>query len=242
MMASTPTISDVHASLMTLINSVSFLNARLENMEKKLDGLEEIHKTVTTLKRDVSNIQAKQNDLDQEARAGVVRITGLTVNESEINQHGYEKAIMKKVYDKLLKPILNAAKASGDLESVPVLLNVLEQGYFAGKPFVDRQGRTLPPVINVRFCNRFVRNTVMRMKREHIPTPSAAEVAAGIARFAITEDLTPANAKKLREVRENEKVARAWSVDGKVRYTLKADPNIVKRFPSSFTPISDIIA
>lgn len=233
--------NDVNANLQLLLASVGAINDKLVNIDRRLETVEELQRSVTSLRVEVDKTQKKVNELDQDSRACLIRITGLSVSEAEMRQSGYERAIMKKTYERLLKPILNAAKTAGDLDSVPVLLNVLEQGYVAGKPVVDRQGRTLPPVINVRFTNRYIRNTVMRYKREHIPAPTAAEAASGVTRFTITEDLTQINARLLKEVRENDKVARAWSVDGRIRYTLKADMNTVKKYPSASIPVCEVI-
>ena len=99
---------------------------------------------------------------------------------------------------------------------------------------------SLPPTMCVRFINRYTRNTVMPMKKEHIPTPTAAEKAAGVQRYSITEDLTVTTAKKLKEIRDSGKVERAWTVDGRIRYTKLGDPNVVCKLPSSFMPLESI--
>ena len=69
---------------------------------------------------------------------------GLTITEAEL-EGGQEKAIMRKAYDKLIKPILTAAKTKGDIDSVPIMHNLLEQGRFVSKAIVARRGGPSPP-------------------------------------------------------------------------------------------------
>jgi hypothetical protein len=122
-----------------------------------------------------------------------------------------------------------------------MLLNVLQNGRFIGKGFVDQQGRTLPPAITVTFTNRYIRNVVMRLKKDNIPSPSDAERAAGTTRYSITEDLTIINAKKLKEYRDNPNVHRAWTVDGRIRLVLVASPEVVRRVSSPFLAATEMI-
>jgi hypothetical protein len=211
-------------------------------MEQKLLAAEAVSGRVDALEKDALAIRTTVNHVDQEARACVVRITGLTVSDADANQHGFEKAIIKKVYDRLVKPILNAAKTNGTIESVPTMLNVLEQGYVASRGGKDKAGKPLPPILAVRFTNRFLRNTVMRLRREHTPTPTDAEKAAGIVRYYINEDLTPDTMKKVRELRENSRVERVWTMDGRIRFTLVGDTNTIIRLPSPYMSLEEAIA
>jgi hypothetical protein len=50
-------------------------------------------------------------------------------------------------------------------------LNVLENRRFVGKSNLDQQGRSLSPLFTVTFINLYVRNMVMRLKKDHIPNP-----------------------------------------------------------------------
>jgi hypothetical protein len=236
-----PTISDVYQSLQVLITTVASLSSKIDTVEQKLAAVEAVTERVVALEKDAHAIRSTVNSVDQEARACVVRITGLTVSEADMNQHGFEKAIIKKVYDRLVKPILNAAKTNGTIESVPTMLNVLEQGYIASRGGKDKSGKTLPPILAVRFTNRFLRNTVMRLRREHMPTPTDAEKAAGIVRYYINEDLTPETMKKVRELRESDRVERVWTMDGRIRLTLVGDTNNIIRLPSPYVTLEEAI-
>ena len=232
--------NEIQSSLRQLIAAAAVTNNKLEAVERRLENLEELQRRISSISREVDSIKEKQNDIEQESKAYLVRINGLSVSDTEMEDLGYEKAIMKKAYDKVIKPILTAAKNNGVIDSVPVFLNVLEQGTLVSRGIKDKQGRTLPPTMCVRFINRYTRNTVMRMKKDYIPTPTAAEKAAGVQRYSITEDLTVTTAKKLKEIRDSGKVERAWTVDGRIRYTKLGDPNVVCKLPSSFMPLESI--
>ena len=233
-------IREIQNSLKQLIEAATATNSKLDAVEKRLENLEELQRGLKSVTIEVDNIRMKQNDIEQESKACLIRINGLSVVEADIKELGYEKAIMKKAYDKVIKPILTAAKNSGDIDSVPVLLNVLEQGMMVGKGVKDKQGRMLPPTICVRFINRYTRNTVVRLKKDHMPSPTAAEKAAGVQKYSITEDLTVVTAKKLKEIRDSGEVDKAWTIDGRIRYIRSGDPNVVCKLPSSFTPLEDI--
>jgi outer membrane murein-binding lipoprotein Lpp len=234
-MANTPALKDLSASIQQLITTVATLStnvttltAKVDVIEKKLDTIEALQGNVNNLRTEVDKMKIDVNAIEQDSKACLVRVSGLSVSDAEMQQHGYEKAIIKKVYDKLVKPILSAAKNNGDIDSVPTMLNVIEQGYIASRGAKDKQGRALPPILGVRFTNRYLRNTVMRLRRDHMPSPSDAEKTAGIQRYYISEDLTVDAARKVKELRENEKVDRVWTIDGRIRFTLKGDSAIIK--------------
>jgi hypothetical protein len=191
---------ELNASIQLLITSVSQIKTKLDSVDSRLDAIAAMQTQVNTLTKETEYLKKTINNLDQEARCNTVRIIGLAISEADIKQHGQDKAIMRKAYDKLIKPILAAAKVKGEIETIPVLLNVLEQGRFAGRGVMDQQGRSLPPICSASFTNRFLRNVVMRYKKDNIPSPTDAERAAGINRFAIVEDLTSVNAKRLKDI------------------------------------------
>jgi hypothetical protein len=236
-----PTIKDLHQSLQLLITSVTNLTAKVEAVEQKLVAMEQFQLKVNTLEKDVLNIKTTINNVDQDTRASVIRVSGLSVSDADMEQHGYEKAVIKRVYDRIVKPILNVAKNNGNIDSVPTMLNVLEQGYVASKSIIDKQGRTLPPVLAVRFTNRFLRNTVLRLRRENMPSPSDAEKAAGVSRYYINEDLTPDVARKVKELRGSGLVERVWTVDGKIRFVLISDKNTVVKLSSPYISLEEAL-
>jgi hypothetical protein len=239
---SAPTLKDLHQSMQQLINSVAGLSNKIDVIEQKLTTMEQLQKSVSDVTTEVSNIKETLNRVEQDSKACVIRVTGLSVSDADMNQHGFEKAIIKRVYDRVVKPILSVAKNNGDIDSVPTMLNVLEQGYIVTKGAKDKQGRPLPPVLAVRFTNRYLRNTVMRLRRDNMPTPSDAERAAGISRYYINEDLTTETARKVKELRSCELVERVWTIDGRIRFTKVGESNSVVKLTSPFIKLEDALS
>ena len=80
-----------------------------------------------------------------------------------------------------------------------------------------------------------------RAKKEALPFPTEEEKTAGLKRFMLAEDLTPASFNFLRELREDSRVERAWTVDGRIRYTRVGDKDsYVHKITSIFDPIDSI--
>ena len=96
---------------------------------------------------------------------------------------------------------------------------VLENGHKLGK------GKgSLPPPIIIRFTRREYRDLVIR-HRKYLPDPSTAEVAAGVEKLRVVEDLTHTNHHRLQELIRDPRVEKAWTIQGKFRIILKDDPN-----------------
>jgi hypothetical protein len=241
-MADKSTLAELQKSMQVLITSVAALTSKVEAIELKLDNMELVNRNVEQVTKEMVKVKETVNRVDQDSRACLVRISGLSVSDAEMKQYGFEKSIIKKTYDKIVKPILSIAKNNGDIESVPTMLNVLEQGYVASRGGTDKQGKAMPPVLAVRFTNRFLRNTVMRLRREHIPSPSDAERAAGVSRYYINEDLTPDTAHKVKELRSCELVERVWTIDGRIRFTKVGDPNHIIKISSPFVSLEEALS
>jgi hypothetical protein len=224
---SNPTLKDIQQSMQQLISYVSNQTVKVEAIEQKLAAVEQLQKNVNVISSEVSQMREKVNRIEQASRACVVRVAGLAVSDSDMQQHGFEKAIIKRVYDRIVKLILSVAKNNGVIDSVPTMLNVIKQGYVVSKESKDKLGRQQPPILAVRFTNRFLRNTVMRLRREHMPAPSDAERAAGVTRYYVNEDLTSDTAQ-VKELRSSDLVERVWTIDGRIRFTKPGDTTIIK--------------
>ena len=82
---------------------------------------------------------------------------------------------------------------------------------------------------------------VLRHKRRNLPSPTGAEKSRGTIKFAIAEDLTGPTYRKLRELQKREEVNRAWTIDGRFRFTLADDPLTIRRVKSVFLSVEDIL-
>ena len=81
--------------------------------------VKEMEVKVERLMKDMKNLKGAVNDREQYARGWSVRVFGLNVSEDDEKKFGKDKAVMKKAYDRLIKPILNEAKLKGEIETVP---------------------------------------------------------------------------------------------------------------------------
>ena len=187
-------------------------------------------------KKDIVDLKSNVNDREQYNRSWSVRITGLQVTKEDEEKLGVSRAVMKTAFDKLIKPILTAAKAKGAVETVPTAYhNCLENGHkIFRRPGRGRRGddgdgdeNPSPPQIIVRFCSRYIRNVVLMNKREAMPKPTMAEVTRGVQRYGLFEDLTARNYALLRAAIEDKRVKKVWTVDGRLKFTTEEDPDKV---------------
>jgi hypothetical protein len=200
--------------------------ARVSQLEKK----------VSTLEREVKTLKEASNDRDQAAKSRSIRVFGVHSADEETKSADGGKSFYAKVYDRILKPCLNTAKSSGDLQSVPHFATAIESVYRAGKSAVPSR----PAPLVITFTNESFRMAVMRNKKSSLPTPTTTERDAGIRRYMIVEDLTPANFQMLKLLKNREEVDKIWTIEGKLRLKLKGHENIVK-IKSVFDSVESIL-
>jgi hypothetical protein len=201
--------------------------ARVAHLEKK----------VSTLEREVKTLKEASNDRDQAAKSRTVRIFGVPSADEETKSSDGGKSFYTKVYDRILKPCLNTAKSNGDLQSVPHFTTAIESVYRAGKSAIPSR----PAPLVVTFTNESFRMAIMRNKKSSLPTPTAPERDIGIRRFMIVEDLTPATFQMLKSLKSREEIDKIWSIEGKLRFKLKGQENIVK-VKSVFDSVESILS
>lgn len=108
-----------------------------------------------------------------------------------------------------------AAKAAGDLGSVPQQQNVMESCFRAYQQSEPSPGDTPSPVI-VRLVNRNFKVAVLKNRRA-ITAANPGE--AGSKRVIVVEDLTQPAHKLLKELQGDSRVEKVWSVNGQIHYS-----------------------
>ena len=108
---------------------------------------------------------------------------------------------------------------------MPQLNNCVEEAYRFGKGVTDAQGATLPPVLVLRLKSKAIKTAIFKTKKEVLPTPSAAEKSAGIKKVLLVEDLTVPTLHKMKELKNDTRVAKVWTMDRSIQYTLVAKPD-----------------
>jgi hypothetical protein len=229
-----------------LLNAVSQLLQGQEKIEKlaanvcALETKVASHETtIKTLELEVKKLKEFSNDREQELRENVIRLFNFPMSpDDSAADHG--KALANRVYEKILKPIIVAAKAKDDLGSVHQLNSVIDDCFRIGKPSL-KDGILRPSPVIIKLRSKQLKQAIMKNKRNSIPTPSEREKSAGIKRFLLVEDLTPPTFKKLSEILADERVEKAWSIEGQIRFVLVGNDKTVKKVKSVFDPTSKII-
>ena len=190
--------------LVTAVVSLQQGQAKIENLVTRVQSLEVTvaaqSKTIASLQQEVKFLKERDNGREQQTRCNVLRLFNFPGSDSETNLAG-------KVYDKLLKPILAAAKSKGEISTLPQLPNTIEEAFRAGR-FAAGANKPPPPVI-IRFASPAIRLAVLKHKRNNTPPPQE-----GAKRMILVEDLTPASHRKLKELQEDERVAKVWTMSG----------------------------
>lgn len=211
-----------------LSDEVISLRELVSAQAAKIDTLKE-EKDALCMK--VDGLEVKLNDQEQYQRNNCVRIHGLALPEAESSDGGY---VMQKVYDDILEPILKLAVAAGTITEVPLLNTLLVNGHV-----LPSRDKAKPLPIILRFASKYYRSLVFKYKKQFF-TSSSPTVPGGRPTkhpVSIFEDLTPINSKKLWEMKQNIDIESAWSMNGRLKYTLKIDTNTTKTLKSPFLNI-----
>jgi hypothetical protein len=222
-------IRQIFASVKNIETSMSQVQSRVVVLEDN----------VAKLNRQVYDLQNVVNTREQELKSQSVRVTGFPFTEEErASTDG--KYLSKKIYDRILTPILNQAKTKNHIERVPTLANTIQSCFRVGQA-AARTGTGAPPPVILKLSSDVIKLAIMRNKRQATPAPTPEEKNLGITRFIVSEDLTPPCFRLLKDLQRNEEVGKVWTVDGRIRWMLK-DSNNIHRVKSVFDSVESIIS
>jgi hypothetical protein len=231
-------MSELKEMIQSLKTELAAKSAEVTQLNDKVTTLEE---RVSKQDAEIAELKHHVTVSEQATRGSTIRIFGVTPQQEDVEALGEAKAVAKKAYERVIKPILQAAKAKGAIDAVPHLNTCIETAYTVGKPKADAQGRSLPPPVIVTFNNKALRDVVMRHKKGNIPIVSAAEKAAGVSRIVVVEDLVPAIHRKVKEMMNTGSFDKVWTINGFIRFTVPGD-NSVRRVFSPYSTIQDILS
>ena len=223
----------------------------LARLQEKVTMLETtvvvLNETVASLSKEVAELKDKSNARDQQARGHSLRLYGLGLGEEEDNSAESGRALLKRVYDTIVKPVLAAAKANKQLEALPSLANAVSEVYRVrvGAPKQAIPGQPvepqLPPPLIIKFASAHVRMAFLKNKKASLPPPTVSEKASGVKKYVVVEDLTAPTYKKLREMLDSGRVDKVWAMDGRLRFTVPGD-KIVRKVKSVFSSVDEILS
>jgi hypothetical protein len=201
--------------------------ARLASAESK----------ITKLETEVKQLKEVINHREQQSRILCIRITNLPVADDEINGPDPSAAAAKLAYERVIRPLLSAAKTKGKISSVPTLPNVVSKAFRVAKP----SAAAPPPPIIVHLVSPHLKTVIFTMKKEAMPRLSDTERAQFQKRLLLSEDLTPPTFAFLKQLKSDERVSRAWTVDGQIRFIKEGDTNnFVHKVRSVFNTIDSL--
>jgi hypothetical protein len=224
LMASMATLLKGQETITHLVTKVNTIEAKVNSHDGDIAGL----------KKEICLLKESVNTSDLEARSCAIRIFNYPMIEGET-------LLSNKIYDRIVKPILQAAKEDGEIPTVPTVHNVIEAAFRVGRPTFHPDGKPkAPPPVLVRFVNKRLRLATLIYKK-HAPPTNDSERALGCRRFVLVEDLSPATYKKLREVSGDDRVERAWTAGGQIRFVLKGEDKSIRLVKSPFDSVDHIV-
>ena len=220
-------------AIKTRLDKVDSLETKLDEMNKKLDSTiaenTELKKTVAAQAKTIEELQNGLDSVERHQRSWSVRVLNVPLTTEEERD---PQRTMDKVYNLLLQPILEGARADGAIRAVPSCDQLLETAHV-----LPGKAGSSKPVI-VRFAKRTYKSLCFRYRRDFAPSASVrGDPEKQRHLYPFFDDLTRAAAHKLSELKASESVHSAWSINGQIRYKLKNSDQVL-RVKSVHEPLS----
>jgi hypothetical protein len=211
--------SAMEAQLAALTANIGQLCGKIDNLEKSLHELcventvvrEELaaaRKDIVKRDETIANLTKQVNRLDQDARASSLRIVGLPIDAATP-----PTAIPEIVFREVILPTVASVKAAGDLPpSVnPILQYTINQAF----AIPSKKGKSYPVI--VKLASQHTRSLIFKHKKTALPSDRDLATNKVRSRYAIYEDLTPANHAQFRTLSADPRVKSIWSYGGQIR-------------------------
>ena len=222
--------------LTTQVNSIqSSVDSNTADIAKNSTAIAELRAELQQNKLDVKSLKTSHNQREQRLRATTIRLFNFPVilGESVDNY----RPLATRVYDKVLKPALVAARAAGDVGSVSQQQNCVEACFRAFSPKEPPPGAAPPPII-IRLVSNAIKFAVMK-NRKHIPAP-VEDSQLGVKRYVLVEDLTPEALSLFRSLQRDERTEKVWTLNGVIHYT-KPGISGFSKVKNIFDPLDTIL-
>ena len=222
------TVNSISAQVNTLQGKVECNTQSIANLRSEFEHFKE------ESTREMRSVKNTLNWREQQLRANTVRLFNFPVGPDETSN------LPACMYDRIIKPLLTAAKAAGDIASVPQVQNTLETAYRAFTQEEPVEGAPPPPIV-IRFATRALKIATLKQRRHNMPEPSEGEKRVGVKRFVIVEDLTPPAHKLLKALQADSRTDKVWSVNGQICYSVP-NKSGYKKVRSVFDSVDIILA
>jgi hypothetical protein len=226
---------DLEEIVKSLKGELSTITTKLTKMESQLDTISAENKELKSMVADrdaeIFSLKIHINTLEQYNRSWSVRIMGLPLSPEEESNPDRVKT---KIFENILRPILEGAAAAGDLPEVPPSAGaVLERAH------VLRGKEGAPKPVIARFYSRDIRGLIFKHRKQFAPKHTAGPHRDRY-RYQVYEDLTSSNFKKMRALAADDRIAACWSAGGQLRFRLTDNPT-VRKVANVFDSIDKII-
>ena len=234
-------VKDLKTLIVSLRDENKELKAEVKQKDIQLDNMQQT----------VNGLESRLNNLEQHHRGWGARVLNVPISEAEESD---TEATINKVFNLVLRPILEGAVSAGRLPAVPSATQVLEMAHvLPGRP-------GSPKPIIMRFFSRHIRNICFQFKRDfgaREPETGASGASQregdpnrngsreGSARrgrfcFPLYDDLSKQTLLKMRAISQDERVSACWTVNGSIRFKLK-ESDSVRKVVSVMDPLEMIL-
>ena len=227
-------LDTLSATVNTISESVAALQAQVQDNTSDIAAMRrdfELFKTESYI--EIRSVKNTLNFRDQQLRGAQLRLFNFPVSTDDT------AGLAARVYDRVLRPLLAAAKAAGEISAVPQVQNAIEACYRCYTQEEPKEGQPLPPIV-VKLANRQLKIAAMKQRKLNLLQPSEGERKSGCKRFVLVEDLTPPAHKLLKALQADQRTDKVWSVNGQIHFSVPGKSGF-KKVRSVFDNIESIL-
>ena len=200
-----------------LKDSLEFTQSQVELLLKENKSLNQLDEDYEEMEQRLSDLESKQDDIEQYTRKFNLEIHGFPENEDED---------LADMADSVIK--------IGELAGVIVTRKNIDIAYR-----MKRKSRNLPRPIIVRFRSYGFKRKLYNARRN---LRNIDFSTVGVESIFINENLTSWRAELFKELRKKQKQrypdGKAWSIDGKI--FIKTNPSTKARRSDSYEDLKDL--
>jgi hypothetical protein len=222
--------AEMNTKLTSLVEEVRSLSNTLKQVKSENAQLKV---TIQQQADEIAVLKNDNNDRELHARSWSVRVVNLPLPPG---QETNNRCAMDTVYKELVMPILEGARAKGEITTIPPCDNIIEIAHIL-------PGKTSKKPVIVRFHSRYWRSLLFKHRKEFAPREEATPNNNGRPprmKYSFFEDLTRASFKQLKKIQDDERVESAWTVSGNIRFKVTGDDTI-HRVTSIYDTVDDFV-
>ena len=225
-------LGPMNKNISDLVSSMGEIKEEIKSLSYTVDTHED---RIQALEKDMAQQRELSNTQQQQLRSLTVRFLNIPYSSGEADNNSAN--LKDLIYGRFLYPLLLAAAKSNEIPTIPSPGEIIESCF---RPYSPEKDKPPPPVI-LNLANKQAKIAIMMNKKE-LPKPTKQETDAGISRFILIEDLTPDTHRALSALSKSKLSHKVWSVDGRIKFTTVAKPDVVQTVKSVYDPIAKILS